>query len=259
MSFLEKIRDIFTAKKGTEASSENAPAKVLIVDDCRENRLFLDVLLKKSNFDCTLCESGEEAIQKCESEDFDIILMDIYMNGIDGIETSRILKSQEKTCHVPIIAVTAADSEEEKQKRIEVGINDYVAKPVDANNLLRRMNRQIKRAHQVEIAESGGDIYSLLSSDPIYKKAIKLFVKSLPGKIKDMQNLCNDANLTELARRAHSIKGTGGMAGFDVYTEKAAKLEKDVKSETPDLEDIKKQIDELADMVRRTKKTCQTK
>lgn len=256
MSILEKIKSLFHNSELTDTFSQEESAKILVVDDVRENRMVLEVMLKKAGFEVVSCACGFDAVKIADQQDFDLILTDIYMDGMDGFETVENIRAQAKNKNMPIIAVTAADTEEEKQRRIDVGIDDYIAKPVQADNLYRRVNRVLKTAKQIMIAESGGNIISTMANDPLFKKAIKLFVKSLPQKIKSMKASFEADNMHELARVAHSIKGSGGMVGFNVYSVKAAELEKAAKAENPDKDNILRQIEEFDAMANRTKKIC---
>lgn len=257
MNLLKKISECF----GTESSKNNneSSRRILIAEDVTENRIILQSILEKAGFELTICTNGKEAVSLAQREDFDLILMDVYMPEMNGIEATKQIKSDSKNKSTPIIAVTAADSEEEKAQRIAARMDDYVAKPIKPENLIRRVDRQLKISRQVSIAESGGDIVSLMAQDPMYKKAIKLFVKTLPQKIKEIKEAFDNSDMAELARKVHSLKGTGGMAGFSVYTVKAIELEREIKSENPDLEKIRTQIDELSSMAARTKKKCKSK
>lgn len=242
----------FILKKKKPSQSQ----KILIVDDSAENRLLLELILKKAGFQTILCDDGAKAVEIVSKKDISLILMDIYMKDMDGIEATKIIKSNNAIKNIPIIAVTAADSPEERTQRIEAGMDDYVAKPVEPINLLKRIARQLKISAQMECVLNGEKILSINSSDPTYKKAIKIFVKSLPDRVNQIKSSFDSNNFDALRRQVHNLKGTGGMAGFDVYTAKAIKIEKLLNSKPIDTEMIKTQIDELIDMSNRTRKTC---
>ena len=241
-------------KENSAKSNEKKVIRILLADDILENRMLLDIVLKKHGYEVVMCNNGKEAVDLAEKEHFDLILMDIYMPGMNGIEATKIIKQQKNNITTPIIAVTAADSEEEKIQRIGAGCDDYVAKPVDFENLIKRINKYLPQIEQRRIAESGGDIHSLLAKDPTYKKTIDRFVKSLPDNLKEIENTAKNLDMDTLAIKVHSLKGVGGMAGFPVYSQRAAELEVCVKSEQPDMQEIIRQIDELIDMVKKTKK-----
>ncbi len=234
---------------------ETRAQRILIADDSAENRLLLELILKKAGFETILCSDGTEAVEIANKQDISLILMDIYMENMDGIEATKIIKANKALKNIPIIAVTAADSLEERAQRIEAQMDDYVAKPVEAANLLKRISKQLKITAQMENALNGGKIISINSDDPMYKKAIKIFVKSLPDRINQIKVSFESGDLETTKRYIHSLKGTGAMAGFDTYTLKAIKIEKQLNSAPLDTKSINAQIDELIDMAKRTSKS----
>ena len=241
--------------KSADSALPQRKFRLLIVDDALENRMLLEVMVGRAGFEYLSCGSGEDAVQLAQEQNFDAILMDIYMPGMDGIEATIAIKKQKRNVNTPIIAVTAADSDEERARRIEAGVDDYVAKPVNPDNLIKHINKNVTQSEQIKTAECGNTIFSTMSSDPTYKKVIKIFVKSLPGRIKDIREAFDNGNMETLAKRVHSLKGTGGMAGFWVYTHKAKQLEAIIKAENPDSNIINEKILELENLVKNTKKT----
>lgn len=256
MNITLAISKLFNKEARKENELLTGNQKILIVDDTAENRLLLELILKKAGLNTISCKDGTEAVEIVKNNDIALILMDIYMTTMDGIEATRIIKNTDRLQPIPIIAVTAANSDKEKQQRIDVGVNDYVLKPVEPVNLLKRIAKQLEFSAQMESVINGSNILSTYSNDRTYKKAIKIFVKSLPSKIKKMEEAFNNADFEELTRCAHSLKGTGGMVGFNAYSEKAAELEKHLKSDSPEHSLTQNMIDNLKNMAKRTKKTC---
>ena len=109
--------------------------KILAVDDNIVNIKVLTQYLLKQNYEVITAESGEEAIEKFQSESPDIILMDIMMGGISGLEATARIKALAGTKWVPVIFMSALASEEDKIKGLEVGGDDYITKPVEFNIL----------------------------------------------------------------------------------------------------------------------------
>ena len=101
--------------------------KILVVEDNLLNQKLIAVHLKKFNCSFDLVENGQEAIEAITSNQYDMILMDIQMPIIDGIEATKIIRAQ--GCQTPIIAMTAHALEKEKQIYIDIGMNDYIPKP----------------------------------------------------------------------------------------------------------------------------------
>ena len=138
---------------------------VLIVDDNKNNRMILRLLLEDYmddnegvTFDIEEAEDGQIAVNKCETKEFDIVLMDIMMPNMDGIEATKIIR--EKHSKIMIIAVSAVDDSERKKLILNNGAEDYIAKPVNADIFVSRMAnyltlcdaRKTKKAHSEVVA-----------------------------------------------------------------------------------------------------------
>jgi len=120
-------------------------AKVLIVDDTKTIVQILTMILKKEGFEVFTASSGEEALELLQNISVDTILLDIQMGkGIDGFETCKILKYQDKTRDIPVIFLTAFEDLETKLKGFEVGGVDFVAKSFDKTEILTRVKNQTK-------------------------------------------------------------------------------------------------------------------
>jgi signal transduction histidine kinase/CheY-like chemotaxis protein len=113
---------------------------ILIVDDSKMNLKVANQILKPYNFNIKLVESGYEALETIESQTFDLILMDIMMPKMNGIETLRRLKSIEGF-NIPVVALTADAIEGTDEKYKNAGFNDYLSKPIDKHELDRVLNK----------------------------------------------------------------------------------------------------------------------
>jgi CheY-like chemotaxis protein/signal transduction histidine kinase len=110
---------------------------VLIVDDDVRNIFALTTLLERSEMNVVYAESGREGIARLQSTpDIDVVLMDVMMPEMDGYETMRAIREQPRFKHLPIVAVTAKAMKGDREKCIEAGASDYIAKPVDMDQLL---------------------------------------------------------------------------------------------------------------------------
>ncbi|MGI9039579.1 MAG: response regulator, partial [Gemmatimonadales bacterium] len=111
--------------------------KVLIVDDDVRNIFALTTFLERSEMQVAYAESGSDGISRLQqAPDIDIVLMDVMMPEMDGYETMRAIREQARFRHLPIIAVTAKAMKGDREKCIEAGASDYIAKPVDMDQLL---------------------------------------------------------------------------------------------------------------------------
>jgi CheY-like chemotaxis protein len=107
-------------------------ARILMVDDRPENLLALEAILAGLGHELVKANSGEEALKRLLTEDFALILLDVQMPGMDGFETATHIKQRERTRHVPIVFLTAIDSESHQAYRgYAAGAVDYLSKPFD--------------------------------------------------------------------------------------------------------------------------------
>ncbi len=113
-------------------------AKLLLVDDQATNLHALAAILK-NDYDISFATSGETALQLASSEAPDLILLDVILPGLSGIEVLRILRANSKTADIPVILVTAASSEQNELSGLDLGADDYLTKPVQARILLARV------------------------------------------------------------------------------------------------------------------------
>ncbi len=124
--------------------------RLLIVDDISDNRTILTRRFQRRGFDVVEAECGLTAIELIDKESFDLVLLDVMMPGMDGIETLKRIRSGNSASELPVIMVTAKSESTNIVDALELGANDYVTKPVDFAVALARVNTQISRKRAVE-------------------------------------------------------------------------------------------------------------
>lgn len=119
-------------------------SKILVVEDEVHIQRLTRIVLEKGGHTVTCASSGEDALKALESGDVpDLILLDIMMAGIDGLQVLRTLKQNPRTAKVAVIMLTAIAQEAVVLKGIQLGAKDYIRKPFHPNDLLDRINRQL--------------------------------------------------------------------------------------------------------------------
>lgn len=114
-------------------------ARVLIVDDFQPNLKLLEARLAAEYFDVVTASSGPEALAICAGGDCDIVLLDVMMPGMDGLEVCRRLKRDPATHHLPVVLVTALDQPADRVRGLEAGADDFLTKPIDEIALVARV------------------------------------------------------------------------------------------------------------------------
>lgn len=225
--------------------------QVLIVDDVPENRMLVELLIKKMGHQTRLAVNGQEAVDCCKKEKFGVILMDIQMPVLDGLEAIRQIRAEGLNTQTMIIAMTASDNKVDDFAALDAGCDDCLNKPVDRAKLERKISRIAAQFKQIKDAEEGRAIVSFLEGDSHYQKAIECFIDTLPVRVNEIKSAYQKGDIKDLVFKVHSLKGVGGMAGFPVFTEKAKMIEKTIK--TSELDKLQYQVDELVALCLRTK------
>ncbi|MGE0132305.1 MAG: response regulator [Blastocatellales bacterium] len=109
--------------------------RILIAEDFEENRIALKLILQHSGFDVVEAEDGRQAVETARREKPDLILMDVTLPVMDGLQATREIRSDEEFKRLPIIIVSAHDSDEIRRQTIEAGGTAYISKPVEIEEL----------------------------------------------------------------------------------------------------------------------------
>ena len=120
-------------------------AKILVVEDNEMNMDMLTRRLIRKGFEVITAVDGEEGINKVETESPDLVLMDVGLPGMDGWEATKVIRANEISKNIPIIALTAHAMAGDREKASEVGCDDYETKPIDFPKLLEKMNSLLSR------------------------------------------------------------------------------------------------------------------
>jgi len=124
--------------------------KILIVDDEKDIVKMLDYNLKKEGFRTISCYDGEDAVDIAVRERPNIVILDLMLPGMDGLEVCKILKKETKTSAMPIIMLTAKSQEADKVIGLELGADDYITKPFSPRELIARVKAVLRRTVEKE-------------------------------------------------------------------------------------------------------------
>lgn len=139
--------------------SNNTSLKLLVVDDIEANRDMLGRRLERKGYEVVLADSGESALQVIATTDIALVLLDIMMPGIGGMETLKQIRQTHSQAQLPVIMATAKDTSEDIIAALELGANDYITKPIDLPIALARIQthlntREASEASQQQIVQS---------------------------------------------------------------------------------------------------------
>lgn len=130
-----------------------SPGRVLVVDDDDDSRRLLGHLLKRKGYDVLVVDGGKAALKTLKTNQVDVVLLDVMMPVMDGFAVCRELKKNPATAALPIILLTARDDMETRATGMNLGVSEFLAKPVNNKELFDRIGTQIaatKRARQLD-------------------------------------------------------------------------------------------------------------
>jgi two-component system phosphate regulon response regulator PhoB len=143
-----------------------AKERILVVDDEEDILELVTYNLTRDGYQVTGALTGEEAIKKARSESFDLIVLDLMLPGIDGLEVTKALKKDKKTSDIPIVMLTAKGEEADIVTGLELGADDYITKPFSPRVLIARVRAALRRKTQVPIDETAVTRIHALEIDP---------------------------------------------------------------------------------------------
>lgn len=140
-------------------------ATVLVVDDEEDIRELVELNLSANGFSVLGCETGECAIETARHKQPDLIVLDLMLPGIDGLDVCKALKADARTRHIPVVMLTAKGEEADIVTGLEIGADDYVTKPFSGKILVARIRRLLRRVAE-RTDEKGPVKVHELSIDP---------------------------------------------------------------------------------------------
>lgn len=143
--------------------SSGAPQKALVVEDDPDIGQLLTHYLQKAGFTPTLLTAGRDAVTQARRESFDVVILDLMLPGMDGLEVCRALRADPTTAQLPIIMLTAKGEESDRIVGLELGADDYITKPFSPNEVIARVRALLRRAHRPAVESR--IVYGPLSID----------------------------------------------------------------------------------------------
>ena len=226
-----------------KVKSRSLPAKraakrlrVLVAEDNPINQHLMVQLLKTQGYTVKLVADGREALAASAKQSFDLILMDVQMPVMGGLEATKEIRNRERgtDVHVPIIATTAHAMSTDRDNALSAGMDFYLSKPIRAEDLFRAIDNLV---HDHVALKRGIDEKSLLEgvggNRRILRKLIDIFVKDSPRMLREVRNAVRNSDAHALATSAHALKGAAGNFGPNAVNEIARQLELLGKSNDP--------------------------
>ena len=240
--------------------------KILLVEDNETNRIVARAILKKLGYKIDYAVNGLEAVNILKLKHYDLVLMDMQMPIMDGIEaTSNIRNPKNNSLNpdVPIIAMTANAMKDDKNRCFEAGMNDYISKPINPKVVAEILNKWLSQLNFDKIEEQNSDVISKTKSDgfltfdrkgllerldndsDLVKMICEAFLGDMPKQIKLLKEFLDLGNIEDSTRIAHTIKGACANIGGKTVQNIAFDMEK--AGNIGDLMRMRRNINKLED------------
>jgi DNA-binding response OmpR family regulator len=170
---------------------------ILVVDDQFQNIELLEAYLAPQGYEIIKAASGQEALGKLSSNQIDLILLDVMMPGMSGIEVLEKLRADEKTKAIPVVMVTVLKETEDKVKALQAGCDDFISKPVDKIELLARVKSILKISYYLRQLNEEGKFKAVVdkASDGIAICSPDYLIKDSNAAILTYLNITEPANV----------------------------------------------------------------
>lgn len=234
------------------------PARVLVAEDNEINQIIVLKLLDKLGHRADVVASGQEALAALTTHPYDLVLMDIEMPVMDGLEATRQIRSGQAHIadpQIPIIAMTAHTEREERERCLKAGMNDHVGKPINRKMLAQVLERwypgrsgnpgTASRTDQRTIANAGDEWLDIPGLDTrlgllrigedrnLYRRLLDRFVETQSEIATAMRKAMTEGDLDRARQLAHNIKGAAGNLGASELEAAAHKMEQALGEDQP--------------------------
>lgn len=201
---------------------------ILIAEDNPDNQKLLELMLSRTGADVTYVINGKEAIDQATSNQFDLIILDVQMPVLNGIEA--VTKLRKDGVRSPIVAVTANNEKTDIDHLFEIGFDDVICKPINRKEFFDLLSNSLRPAPNYTKSETISDIEKALHNDPEFQKLSESFADTLIYYAARIETAQSKNDWGELQSLAHKLKGTAGSFGFPEVGTIAANLERLLKA-----------------------------
>ena len=234
-----------------------SPLTILLAEDNLINQMFATEILEQDGHRVIAVANGAEALATLASQVVDVVLMDIQMPEMDGLEATRRIRAGEipgVPVDLPIIAMTAHALKGDRERFLESGMDEYLSKPVGSEEIQAALHRVLstKKNATKEYAGMAGSrvlneewlLEKARGNREFLKKLFTVFVDQQPQKIEEMRQALANGDLNEVTFMAHTLKGGAATMGAEVLKDRAYEVEK--ASKAGDADQAEREIEALA-------------
>lgn len=207
------VEDVFIQEYGLHG-------RVLLAEDNVDNQRLVGHYLKRLGLDICVVDNGQLAVERALEEEFDLVLMDMQMPKMDGPEAAMILRQTGRS--VPIVALTANMGQEDRDRCISAGCNDFLCKPIDKQHFFTVVSRYLKKADDIE---------EPLSIDSEFDELKEKYIELISGRQHEVSKALAENDRAFIKSSMHQFKGSAGGYGFPELGWMAARIEAMLKAD----------------------------
>jgi PAS domain S-box-containing protein len=239
---------------------ETLPVKhlrILIAEDSADNRLLIEAYLKGSSHRFKFVEDGKAAVDCFTAESFDLILMDMQMPVMGGLDATRLIRAIEHergSAAIPIVGLSANGRKQDIELSCNAGCNQHLSKPVSKHKLLSTLAEYWPMMASADPAGAASPQSIRIEVPPGLEEIVPGYIAARRKELPEMAALLAASDFERLAVLAHDIKGTGGAYGFPELTRMGAGLEHSAKQK--DAGALSVQLTELNGYLGRVRAEC---
>lgn len=224
-----------------QEKSAKLQGRILLVEDNVLNQKVVRGMLARQELEIEVAESGEGALAELARKEYDLVLMDIQMPGMDGYATCNAIRNGEigqNKRRLPIVAMTANAMLGDRERCLEAGMNDYLSKPVNRQLLLQVLQRFLgektpRQKEKTSVFKRDFLLEMIGNDHELHTQLLASFPPEISSIIKAMKSALQENELEVAARKAHSIKGAAANFGAFALEKAADRLEKAALSGGP--------------------------
>jgi PAS domain S-box-containing protein len=235
-----------------EHLAEQLPLRILVVEDNAVNQQLALLLLEKVGYRADVAANGVEALEALERQAYDVVLMDVEMPEMDGLEATRRIHQRWPKQRPHIVAVTANAMEGERELCLQAGMDDYITKPIRMEDLTAALTKGAKRAPVPVPVLDPAVVERLVTSfgDPrSVAGLIDTFLQHVPEQVEALRRGTDQGDAEEVRRAAHTLKSNAATFGATDLTDLSRDLESRAKAGT--LDGVTALVDRIEDQLRR--------
>lgn len=241
---LKEVKRSIVEESPDGVRHEKLSARVLVAEDSKGSQMVIKILLEKMGCEVELVDDGEKAVAAANEQDFDVVLMDMSMPNMDGLEATRRIRAlQGKNSQVPIIAMTANAFMEDREKCMEAGMSDFLAKPIKINSLTDRLVHWVAVGADLSMVVTEEDDGSLSAeeselvdrqtlsnleketSPELITQIIGIFIRETGERMAALLEAGSHQQLQDVVAEAHAVKSSAGTFGAMLLHDVAGRVE----------------------------------